>query len=276
MKVAIAGSSGFVGSELKKYFHNVVEVKREHFKNNDFSILKECDILINLCGAPIIQRWNEKIKKEIQESRINTTRQLVRALENTSIKHFISTSAVGFYCDEEQFDEYNAKNSNDFLGYVTKQWENEALRAKIPTTIMRFGIVLDKKGGALQKMFLPFSLGLGGNIGDGKAWLSWIDLFDLISIFHFVIEKKLTGIINATSANPIRNEEFTKKLGKVLKKPTFFTVPEWLLRVIFSEGSTALTCSKRIVPTRLIESGFVFKYDTIEKSLNRTINDILQ
>jgi len=274
MKVAIAGSSGFVGSELKKHFHNVIEVKREHFKNNDFSTLKDCDVLINLCGAPIIQRWSEKIKKEILTSRIDTTRQLVNAIENTSIKHFISTSAVGYYQDEEQFDEYNAKNSNDFLGQLTKQWEEEALRAKIPTTILRFGIVLDKKGGALQKMFTPFSLGLGGNIGDGKAWFSWIDLFDLISMFHFVIEKKLTGIINATSPNPIKNEEFTKKLGKTLKKPTFFTVPQWVLRVIFSEGSTALTSSKRIVPTRLIESGFLFKYDTIEKSLNRTINDM--
>jgi len=275
MKIAIAGSSGFVGSWLKKSFDDVIEINRVDFKNNNFGKIKDCDILINLCGAPIIQRWNKKIKKEIYDSRIQTTKKLVQALENSNIKHFISTSAVGYYKDEELFDEYNAKNSSDFLGQLTKNWESEALKSEIPTTILRFGVVLDKSGGALKKMYLPFSLGLGGNIDDGKAWFSWIDLYDLLSIFHFVIEKKITGTLNATSPNPIKNEEFTSTFAKILKKPAFLPLPEFVLKIIFSEGAQALTSSKRVVPKKLMESGFEFKYETINKSLNRSINGII-
>lgn len=275
MKIAIAGSTGFIGSWLKKSFDDVVEVKRADFENNNLDIIKECDILINLCGEPIIQRWNENTKKSIYTSRIETTKKLVLALKNSNVKHFISTSAVGYYEDEKLFDENNAKNSSDFLGKLTKDWEKEALKADVLTTILRFGVVLDKSGGALQKMYTPFSFGLGGNIGDGQAWFSWIDLFDLISIYHFVIDRKLSGIINATSPNPVKNYEFTKVFGKILKKPTFFSVPKTVLQLIFSEGSIALTASKRVVPAKLTESAFVFKYDTIQKSINRTINDSL-
>lgn len=270
MKVAISGASGFVGSALRQTFDEVVPLSRKDFQNNDLDKIKDCDVVINLAGAPIIKRWTPEYKKELYSSRIDTTKALVEAMKDSSVKHFISTSAVGFYPEDKPCDEQScSEGGDDFLANLCKDWESEALKCDKLTSILRFGIILDKDGGAMKQMYTPFSLGLGGPIGDGSSWFSWIDLKDLLSIFHFLIEKEIAGIFNATAPNPVKNIEFTKEFGKVLHKPAILPVPKFALRLLYSEGATVLTGSKRVYPKNLLEKEFSFKYPDIQSCLQR-------
>ena len=141
-----------------------------------------------------------------------------------------------------------------------------------PTTILRFGVVLGKEGGALKQMITPFKLGVGGIIGNGKMMTSWIDIDDLVGIYRFIINKSLTGTFNATSPNPVSNYTFTKALGKVLNRPTVLPIPEFVLRVMYGEAASVLTGSKEVYPKAITEAGYVFRYPTIEKSLDHLIN----
>lgn len=270
MKIAISGASGFVGSALTKSFENVIAISRKDFETGNLDQIKECDVVINLAGAPIIKRWSDTYKNELYNSRIDTTKALVKAINDSNVKHFISTSAVGFYPEEKPCDEITcSEGGDDFLANLCKDWENEAFKCNKLTSILRFGIVLDKNGGALTQMYTPFSLGLGGPIGDGKSWFSWVDLVDLVSMFHFLIEKELGGVYNATAPNPITNKEFTKQFAQVLKKPAFLPVPKFALHLLYSEGATVLTGSKRVYPKELLKQGFKFQYADIQECLKR-------
>ncbi|WP_418185452.1 TIGR01777 family oxidoreductase [Aliarcobacter vitoriensis] len=275
--IAISGASGFVGQNLTEFFskHNykVVSIKREILKDNQKldEIIQNIDILINLSGANIINRWSESYKKLLVSSRIETTKNLVNSINRVSKKPklFISTSAVGIYDNKAKYDE-NGSFSNDFLSNLCQNWENEALRAKSDFTkvaIFRFGIVLGKDGGAFKKMITPFKLGLGGVIGSGKQHFSYIHKEDLLRAYDFVIEKEFYGVFNLTAPTPTTNEEFTKTLGKVLNRPTIFTVPEFLLKLIFSEGAKVLSDGQSAIPKKLLDLGFEFKYKNIEETL---------
>lgn len=275
--IAISGASGFVGTSLTKLFSNlgykVIPISREILNNNNKleELLNTTDIVINLAGANIINRWSESYKKLLYSSRIDTTSKIVKAINSISNKPkiLISTSAVGIYDNISTYDE-NGSFSNDFLSNLCQDWEKEALKAKNETTkvaIFRFGIVLGQEGGALQKMITPFKLGLGGTIGSGKQAFSFVHIDDLLNAYKFVIENSHEGIFNLTAPKPTTNKGLTLALGKTLKRPTILPVPEFVLKLIFSEGARVLTDGQSAIPKKLLDLGFEFKFKTIEETI---------
>ncbi|PLY09389.1 MAG: TIGR01777 family protein [Arcobacter sp.] len=275
--IAISGASGFVGSSLNKFFteldYEVIPIKRETLddKTKLESLLNSSDILINLAGANIINRWSESYKKLLYSSRIDTTQKLVSAIKNIENppQMLISTSAVGIYDNKSTYDE-KGNFSNDFLSSLCQDWEKEALKAKSEKTkvsIFRFGIILGEDGGALQKMITPFKLGLGGVIGSGKQAFSFIHIKDLLEAYKFVIENSYEDTFNLTAPKPTTNKGLTLALGKTLKRPTILPLPEFVLNIIFSEGAKVLTDGQSAVPKRLLDLGFEFKYKTIEETI---------
>lgn len=281
--VAISGASGFVGQNLINYLekqnYKVLKISRDILINPTKldEITKSCDVLINLNGANIINRWSENYKKLLYSSRIESTKILVNSLKRVNNiekkqRLFISTSALGIYNNKAKYSEYSSNDSfsNDFLSNLCQDWEAEAKKAENEFTkvsIFRFSIILGKNGGAISKMILPFKLGLGGVIGSGKQHFSYIHIEDLLRAYKFVIEKNLNGVFNLSSPNPTTNYNFTKTFGKVLNRPTFFTVPEFVLKLIFSEGAKVLSDGQSAIPKRLLEFGFEFRYKNIEKCL---------
>ena len=275
--IAITGSSGFVGTNLKKYFTNlgyeVLPIARGDLSNQQRleEIINQSDIVINLAGANIINRWSESYKKLLYSSRIDTTKAIVEAInkvQNKSIQ-LISTSAVGIYDNKQTYDE-NGVHTSDFLGKLAEDWEEEALKARSESTkvsIFRFGIVLGKDGGALEKMITPFKLGLGGVIGTGKQAFSFIHIEDLLNAYKFVIENNHEDIFNLTAPKPTTNKGLTLALGKTLKRPTILPVPEFVLNIIFSEGAKVLTDGQSAIPKNLMDLGFEFKYKTIDETI---------
>lgn len=275
--IAISGASGFVGSSLTKFFSNlgykIIPLSREILNNKNLleESLSSCDIVINLAGANIINRWSESYKKLLYTSRIDTTSKIVNTINTISNKPklLISTSAVGIYDNKSIYNE-NGKFSNDFLSNLCQEWEKEALKAKNEITkvsIFRFGIVLGRDGGALQKMITPFKLGLGGTIGSGKQAFSFVHIEDLLNAYKFVIENSQDGVFNLTAPTPTTNKGLTLALGKTLKRPTILPVPEFVLKLIFSEGARVLTDGQSAIPKKLLDLGFEFKFKTIEETI---------
>lgn len=272
MKVAITGASGFVGTHLQKLFNDNVHIHRGDTKEQILQKLQGVDVVINLAGAPIIKRWNDAYKKVLISSRVETTKTLVSAINESEVKYFITTSAIGAYPDGNAYDESYTGYAKDFLGDLTRKWEETALTCNRPTAIVRFGIVLGSEGGALKQMLPPFKLGVGGIIGDGKAMMSWVDIDDLVAIYEFLCEKKLGGVFNITAPHPVDNYTFTKALGSVLHRPTLLPLPEFVLKIMYGEAASVLTGSKEIYPKALLNAGFVFKYPTIKESLKHLLN----
>ena len=202
--IAITGACGFVGTALRDKFKKCTIIQRDDDEEEIRKKLKNIDVVINLAGAPIIKRWNTSHRVLLRKSRISRTKHLVNALNKSDVKHFISTSAIGIYPNDIMCSESCKKYSNDFLGNLVQDWEHEANKCNKPTTILRFGIILGEKGGALVKMLLPFKLGIGGNIDNGKMMMSWIHMDDLLDMYDFIIKKELIGIFNATSPNSVR------------------------------------------------------------------------
>ena len=275
--IAITGANGFVGTNLTKYFskldYKVIAISREILNNQEKlkETLSQSDVVINLAGANIINRWSEEYKKLLYSSRIDTTSKIVNAINNIEDKPklLISTSAVGIYDNKSTHDE-NGTFSNDFLSNLCQSWENEALKANNETTkvaIFRFGIVLGKDGGAFAKMITPFKLGLGGIIGSGNQAFSYVHIIDLLRAYEFVIKNEFSGIFNITAPKPTTNLLFTRTLGKLLKKPTIFPVPEFILKLIFSEGAKVLTDGQDVVPKKLLSLGFKFDYNDIKETV---------
>lgn len=267
MKVALTGANGFVASHLMKRFTDYVVIYRTDTQEEIIDKLQGVDAVFNLAGAPIVKRWSEAYKKVLLSSRVDTTRKIVNAINKSDVKHFISTSAIGAYPDNRAYDESFAGYGDDFLASLTKLWEDEANRCIKPTTIVRFGVILGKDGGALAQMLLPFKLGVGGIIGNGKMMSSWIDIDDLVNIYEFILENEIIGILNATAPHPVTNYTFTKALGSELHRPTILPLPEFVLKLLFGEGASVLTGSKEIYPKRLLDAGFEFKYANINTSL---------
>ncbi|RXJ85885.1 TIGR01777 family oxidoreductase [Arcobacter cloacae] len=275
--IAITGASGFVGTSLKKYFsalgYKIISISRDILNDNKKleETLNQTDIVINLAGANIINRWSESYKKLLYSSRIETTSKIVNAINSVQNKPklLISTSAVGIYDNKTTYDE-NGSYSNDFLSNLCQDWEKEAKKAKNETTkvsIFRFGIVMGKDGGALQKMITPFKLGLGGTIGDGKQAFSYIHIEDLLNAYKFVIENEFEDTFNLTAPVPTTNKGLTQALGKTLKRPTILPVPQFVLNIIFSEGARVLTDGQSAIPKKLLDLGFKFRFKTIEETI---------
>lgn len=276
--IAITGSSGFVGTNLKRYFtdlgYEILPIARGDLSNQQRlqEIINQSDIVINLAGANIINRWSESYKKLLYSSRIDTTKAIVEAIKAVENKpsQLISTSAVGIYDNKQTYDE-NGVHTSDFLGKLAEDWEEEALKARSESTkvsIFRFGIVLGKDGGALEKMITPFKLGLGGVIGSGKQAFSFIHIEDLLNAYRFIIENNHENIFNLTAPTPTTNRGLTLALGKTLKRPTILPLPEFVLNIIFSEGAKVLTDGQSAIPKNLMDLGFKFKYKTIDETID--------
>ena len=269
--IAIAGANGFVGQALQNTLQNVVVLNRDDSVEILVNKLKDVDVVINLAGAPIVKRWNEAYKKVLFSSRIESTQKLVSAIDKSDVSYFISTSAIGIYPNDVKCNESCTAYADDFLAKLCEEWEKEALKCTKPTAVLRLGVVLGKEGGALAKMLLPFMLGLGGNIGNGKMMTSWIAIDDLMGIYHFLINQKEEGVFNAVSPNSVDNASFTKALGKVLHRPTLLPLPIQVLNLIYGEASCVLTDSKEVYPQRLSDMKFDFKYPTIDDALNHIL-----
>ncbi len=284
-KVAIAGASGFVGTSLQKMFKengfDVISLRRADIADTKrlAEIIDGVDVVVNLSGANIIARWSESYKKELYDSRIYTTRNLINAIGQTQNKPklLISTSAVGIYSNSKKQTEDEYEFGTDFLAKVCKDWELEASRANefgVRCAIFRFGIVLGKSGGAFAKMVTPFRFGLGGNIGSGKQYFSFIHIKDLCRAFKFVVENSSQeGVFNLTAPNVTTNAGLTKALASALNRPAFFDVPEFVLKLIFGEGAKVLTDGQNVYPKKLLDNGFVFEFDNIETTIKDLTKD---
>lgn len=284
-KVAIAGASGFVGTSLQKMFKengfDVISLRRADIADTKrlAEIIDGVDVVVNLSGANIIARWSESYKKELYDSRIYTTRNLINAISQIQNKPklLISTSAVGIYSNSKKQTEDEYEFGTDFLAKVCKDWELEASRANefgVRCAIFRFGIVLGKSGGAFAKMVTPFRFGLGGNIGSGKQYFSFIHIKDLCRAFKFVVENSSQeGVFNLTAPNATTNAGLTKALASALNRPAFFDVPEFVLKLIFGEGAKVLTDGQNVYPKKLLDNGFVFEFDNIETTIKDLTKD---
>lgn len=272
MKIALNGATGFVGTHIRKIFTDYVVIGRNDSEEQILKKLQGVQVVINLAGAPIIKKWTESYKKTLVTSRVESTKKIVSAINKSDVEYFVSTSAIGIYPDGKAYDESFSEYNDDFLTSLALEWEAEALKCTKPTSILRFGVILGKDGGALAQMLIPFKLGLGGIIGNGKMMMSWIDIDDLMGIYKHIIDKRSIGIFNATAPKPVSNHEFTQSLGKAIFRPTLFPVPEFVLKIIFGEGSTVLTGSKEIYPKAIMENGFEFKYKTIDESLKHLLD----
>lgn len=294
MNILISGASGLIGKALLSYLskqgHQVFKLYRGPDNGNhpfhwqpelgqiqlDDKI--QLDAIINLCGVNIGDRpWTQTRKHAIIESRIVSTDLLSKAI--SQLKHppatFINASAIGYYGNSGEIvvDESSPKGNN-FLTEIVTQWESAvqpAIDAGIRTVLIRSGIVLSAEAGALQKMLLPFKLGLGGKVGSGKQYMSWITLEDEIRGIEFLLENSsIKGPVNLCSPNAVTNIEFTQTLGNVLKRPTIFPLPAFVVRLIFGEmGQKLLLEGCRVNPKKLTEAGFEFHYPILEEGLKQ-------
>jgi uncharacterized protein (TIGR01777 family) len=290
-RIAITGSSGFLGSALAAHLARdgveVIRVRRAaHVAAPDIAwnpasgvlaaeSLEKLDAIINLAGEPIAQRWTDARKREIVESRVHATALLARTIASLREppRVLLSGSAIGIYGNrgDEELDEESAPAS-DFLAQTAVSWEEATEPARsggVRVVLLRTGIVLGSGGGALAKMLLPFRLGLGGRIGSGRQWMSWIGLSDWVAAARrLLMLEDLDGPVNLVSPNPVPNLVFTRTLARVLGRPAVAHVPAWAIELGLGEmGQATLLASQRVHPRRLIHAGFEFGCPTLEQSL---------
>lgn len=281
MKIAISGASGFIGKRLSKKFYElgfiVVSLRRSDFeKDIDLLMhkLSDTDIVINLAGANIAKRWTKAYKQVIYESRIQSTQMLVNAINKMEVKPklLLSASAIGIYDALNQHDENSTKFADNFLSVICRDWEKEAFKAVIPTVILRFSVVLDRNEGAFPKMFLPFKFGLGGKIGSGKQWFSWIYIDDLVNaVIHIIKNDSRSIIYNIVSPESITNIGFTEILSKKIRKPALFSFPSFVFKILYGEGAVIMLEGQNVVPKKLLDEGFMFEYRKFDKVLDNLI-----
>ncbi len=297
MKIAITGSSGLVGSNLipllKANGDDVIRIKRANLEKGetdiDWSLEKgswentnENDFtgIVHLAGENIASgRWTKERKERIRISRVNGTKRLCNKILNltTKPKVLVCASAIGFYGDrgDETVNEESTKGYG-FLSDVCKEWEEatkQASDAGIRVVNLRFGMILSNKGGALTKMLFPFKLGMGGKVGNGMQYMSWITIDDVINVInHALTSNSLVGAVNAVSPDAVPNHIFTKALGSALGRPTLFPMPAFAARLAFGEMADELLLSSiRVKPDKLVKAGYQFKYPDIKGALNHLL-----
>ena len=301
MRILVSGSTGLVGSAaadvLAHQGHEIVRLVRpgtvlprqqptspaelRHIVWNPAtgvldSRAEGADALIHLAGASIAgHRWTQSWKRELRESRVAATRSLIASLRQfrQPPRIFIAASAVGFYGNrgDEELTESSPAGS-DFLAQLTADWEAESSRASefgARVVVLRFGIILARRGGALPRIALPFRLGLGGKIGSGRQWMSWIALEDIVGIIRFSLEANLlSGVANAVVPTPVQNVEFTTTLGRVLRRPAILPAPGFALRIALGEMADSLLLgSQRVYPGKLQRLGYRFLYPELQPAL---------
>ena len=297
MKFLVTGGSGFIGSrlcqELINAGHEVTILTRNTEKTaakfkGTLTIIHSLDnvtayydVIINLAGESLSDgRWTAQKKKLLFTSRLETTQAVIDYIARVEQKPqlLISGSAIGYYGSnlDHAFTELDNPLEKDFAHDLCKQWEDKAYQAKqydVRVCCLRTGIVLGKKGGALAKMYLPFYLGLGGKMGDGTQWMSWIHMEDLLGLIaHMINHPTLEGPVNGTAPMPVTNEVFTKTLGKALHRPAIFTIPAFALKLLLGEMAEMLLLKgQKVIPQKAIESGYDFQYKTIDTALENII-----
>src|SRR4030043_1619489 len=296
MKIIITGGTGFVGTQLTTRLiqdgHTVTILTRslkgakerppgisylegDPTKKGPWQeAIKNHDAVINLAGASIFSKWTEEHKKAIRESRVNSTQNIVEGIPSRPERPFalFVPSAVGYYgfCGDEELVE-DSPPGNDFLARIAKEWEGEALKARdkgARVVITRFGIVMGEKGGALSQMIPLFKKYIGGPIGSGKQWFSWVHIKDLAEAFVFLLKHpEISGPVNVCSPNPVRNKDLAKALGQVLHRPSFMPAPGFMVKLVLGEFGSVILEGQRVIPKRLLDSGFAFQYPDIDKAL---------
>jgi uncharacterized protein (TIGR01777 family) len=290
MNILITGGTGFIGSpltrELREAGHNITITTRRQSDSKDkltwspptliaVDTMSKIDAVINLAGEPIVpKRWTKERKELIMSSRVNTTRALVESMRNANpkTKVLISASAIG--CYGPHGDEYVAEDTppaSDYLADVCKKWEAEALKARelgVRVVLVRIGGVLEADGGALPQMIIPFKFFLGGPIGSGKQWFSWIHRDDIVGIIKYALDNEnIAGPVNATAPNPVTNKEFSSALGKTLNRPSCFAVPGFAVKTTLGELGAVLLTGQRVLPDKALKEGYEFKYSEVSEAL---------
>lgn len=296
MHILISGGTGFIGTQLSQYFtksgHQVTIFTRNLYKINNRShsvnYITELDsnnpaydVIINLAGESLNKnRWNAKVKKQIYESRIKTTQKIIDYIKTAVVKPqlLISGSAIGFYGNslDQVFTESSEPADKGFTHNLCHDWETTALQASqygVRVCLIRTGIVLGKDGGALKQMIIPFKLGLGAQLGDGMQWMSWIHMDDVIkSIEYLIYHTDLNGPFNLTSPTPVTNKLFTFELAKIFKRPCFLIFPNFMVKIMFGQmGEYLLLKGQKVIPDRLIKSGYSFKFSNLEDALKNIL-----
>jgi len=285
-QVAVTGSSGLIGSalvgQLRADGYEVKKIVRRPTRNNDeitwnptlgqidLTALADVDAIVHLAGVGVgDKRWSASYKSEILNSRLLGTTTIANAAKTLGIKKFISASAIGYYGETgDRSVSESDRGGEDFLSVVCREWEAAAdLSADIPTIKLRTGLVLDPTGGALGRMLPLFKFGLGGKLGNGKQWWSWITLHDQIRAITFLLNSKITGPVNLTSPNPVTNQEFTAALARALHRPAIFPAPAFALRAALGGFSSEILGSKKVMPKVLTEAGFEFDYPHVSNAL---------
>ncbi|MCD8043280.1 MAG: TIGR01777 family oxidoreductase [Tannerellaceae bacterium] len=279
--IAISGAGGFIGSFLNEWFTGkglrVVSLHRELFEPGNQQKLEDaingCDCVINLAGAPILHLWTKSYKEELLNSRVRTTRLLVDAVLNVPCKPavFISASAVGYYPAEGCFDEYHPHKGNGFLPEVCEQWEKEAqgASAEVRTIITRFGIILDKKGGAFPKMALTSRFKVSTVLGSGDQFFPWLSLIDLARAMEFLIEHNyLSGVFNFVTPELLTYRDLAALLKEHYHTVGTVRIPSLLLNMVLGEAADFITQTPCVVPARLPQDGFTYQYPTLKDFLD--------
>ena len=299
MKILMSGGSGLIGGALTQALradgHTVAHLVRPGGRaaagdvrwdpdaaSADLPAMAGIDAVVHLSGASIAgKRWNEAYKRELRTSRVATTRVLVDILAHLPQKPrvFVCASAVGYYGNRG--DEVLTESSShgmDFLGLLSRDWEAEASRAAqagIRTVMLRFGVILSGRGGALPKMLTPFKLGVGGRLGDGRQWMPWVSLGDTLDVTRAVLQdERYSGPVNVVAPNPVRNEEFTRMLSRVLHRPAILPAPAFALRLALGQmAEPLLLSSARVQPARLLQMGYTFRQPDLEPLLREILGD---
>lgn len=297
MKVAVTGSTGLLGSALvpalEAHGHQVIRLVRSPQKvgpgcvlwdpkaqKPDLSELAGCDAVVHLAGENIAAaRWNEKVKARIRDSRVQGTAALCRALASLEPRPrvLVNASAVGFYGDrgDELLDE-SSPPGKDFLADTCQEWEQSARPAQdagIRVVFLRLGMIASAAGGAIKKMLTPFKMGAGGVLGSGEQYMSWIAIDDAAGLILFALQREsIAGAVNAVSPNPVTNREFTKTMGRVLRRPTIVPMPAFAVRMAFGEmGDALLLSSQRVLPKAAQAAGFAFEHPQLEPALRHLL-----
>ena len=299
MRVAVSGATGLIGTELVRALvqrgDDVIALTRNvdsargalapgvepvawpdpKVAAPPAAALDGADAVVHLLGEPIAQRWSEQAKREIRDSRVEGTRNLIAGIaalpEAQRPRALISQSATGYYGprDDQPLDE-SASPGHDFLADVTSAWEHEALQAPAPTRVVlaRTGVVLSPSGGALAKMLPPFRLGVGGPVAGGRQYVPWIHLADVVgALIYCVDHPDLSGPVNVTAPAPVTNGELSRALGRVLHRPAVFPVPRFAVQLLYGEMSSVVTTGQRVIPRRLTDSGYPFAHTELEAAL---------
>lgn len=297
-RIVITGATGLIGKKLvktliergdevivfsrnakkaKSIFPKVRECVEWNYQHPEQwkSKLENTDAVIHLAGINLFsKRWNDEFKRTVLESREVSTKNLVDAIKSCTNKPevFVSASGIGYYgdCWETILNE-NSPKGNDFLADVCEVWEDESENVEVSgvrSVQVRTGLVLSTEDGALKQMLPAFKLFVGGPLGNGKQWSSWLHIDDIVGIYlHAIDNKNLSGAVNAASPNPVRMKEFASTLGKVLKRPSLFPVPIFILRLVVGEAAEVVTASQRVDPEKLLNTGYQFKFNNLEAAL---------